>query len=51
MNNLITDVEGVLVGSADDAALASGVTVVMFETPAVASIAIHGGAPARSDGA
>jgi D-aminopeptidase len=49
MNNLITDVEGVLVGSADDAALASGVTVVMFETPAVASIAIHGGAPGVRD--
>jgi len=47
--NLITDVDGVLVGSADDARLASGVTVVLFDEPAVASIAINGGAPALRD--
>ena len=47
--NLITDVEGVRVGSADDAVLASGVTVVLFDEPAVASIAINGGAPALRD--
>ena len=47
--NLITDVEGVLVGSADDERLASGVTVVLFEEPAVASIAMNGGAPALRD--
>jgi len=47
--NLITDVEGVRVGSADDAALASGVTAVLFDEPAVASIAINGGAPALRD--
>src|ERR1700674_5584293 len=47
--NLITDVEGVLVGSADDERLASGVTVVLFEEPAVASIAMNGGAPAVRD--
>src|ERR1700721_1602032 len=47
--NLITDVEGVLVGSADDARLASGVTVVLFEEPAIASIAMTGGAPALRD--
>jgi len=51
MNNLITDLEGVLVGSAEDARAASGATVVFFETPAVASIAIHGGAPGLRDGA
>ena len=34
--NLITDVEGVRVGSADDGRLASGVTVVLFDEPAVA---------------
>jgi D-aminopeptidase len=51
MNNLISDVPGVLVGSADDANLASGVTVVVFETPAVASVAIHGGAPGVRDAA
>jgi Peptidase family S58 len=47
--NLITDVEGVLVGSAEDERLASGVTVVLFEEPAVASIAMNGGAPALRD--
>src|SRR5579883_3148613 len=51
MNNLITDLDGVLVGSAEDERVASGVSVVFFETPAVASIAIHGGAPGVRDGA
>ena len=47
--NLITDVEGVRIGSAHDERLASGVTVVLFDEPAVASIAINGGAPALRD--
>jgi D-aminopeptidase len=47
--NLITDVAGVSVGHAQDATLASGVTVVIFDAPAVASIAIHGGAPGVRD--
>ena len=47
--NLITDVAGVRVGSAHDAGLASGVTVVMFDEPAVASIAMNGGSPALRD--
>jgi D-aminopeptidase len=51
MNNLITDLPGVLVGAAQDAQVASGVSVVVFEEPAVASIAIHGGAPALREGA
>ncbi|MGD0720286.1 MAG: P1 family peptidase [Roseiarcus sp.] len=51
MNNLITDLPGVLVGCSQDARVASGVSVVLFEEPAVASIAIHGGAPALRDGA
>jgi D-aminopeptidase len=42
--NLITDVPGLAVGNAEDAGLASGVTVVVFDEPAVASLAIHGGA-------
>ncbi len=37
MRNLITDVPGVKVGHADDARLASGVTVIRFDEPAVAS--------------
>jgi len=49
--NLITDVPGLAVGNAHDAGLASGVTVVLFEKPAVASLAIHGGAPGVRDGA
>jgi D-aminopeptidase len=47
--NLITDVEGVLVGSAEDQRIATGVTVVMFEEPVVASVAVNGGAPALRD--
>jgi L-aminopeptidase/D-esterase-like protein len=47
--NLITDVPGVSVGHAQDATLASGVTAVIFDAPAVASIAIHGGAPGVRD--
>ncbi|HEX4765653.1 MAG TPA: P1 family peptidase [Lichenihabitans sp.] len=47
--NLITDVAGLKVGHAHDQALASGTTVVVFDRPAVASIAIHGGAPGVRD--
>jgi D-aminopeptidase len=43
--NLITDVPGVLVGNAGDPRLASGVTAVVFEAPAVASIDVRGGGP------
>jgi L-aminopeptidase/D-esterase-like protein len=43
--NLITDVPGVLVGHAQDARLGSGVTAVVFEEPAVASIDVRGGGP------
>lgn len=49
MRNLLTDVPGLRVGHAQDAALASGVTCVVFDRPAVASIAIHGGAPGVRD--
>lgn len=49
IRNLITDVAGLRVGQADDADLASGVTAVVFDRPAVASIAIHGGAPGVRD--
>jgi D-aminopeptidase len=43
--NLITDVPGVLVGHADDARLGSGVTAIVFEEPATASIDVRGGGP------
>ena len=49
MRNLLTDVAGVRVGHADDARLASGLTAVVFDAPATASIAIHGGAPGVRD--
>ena len=45
MNNLLTDISGVRVGHADDAALASGVTAIIFDSPAVASIDVRGGGP------
>ncbi len=45
MNNLLTDVAGVRVGHAHDAALASGSTAVLFDRPAVAAIDIRGGGP------
>lgn len=47
--NLITDVAGLRVGQAGDAGLASGLTAVVFDRPATASIAIHGGAPGVRD--
>jgi L-aminopeptidase/D-esterase-like protein len=43
--NLITDVTGVLVGNADDARLASGVTAIVLDAPAVGSIDVRGGGP------
>jgi L-aminopeptidase/D-esterase-like protein len=45
LKNLLTDVAGVRVGHADDAALASGVTAILFDSPAVASIDVRGGGP------
>jgi L-aminopeptidase/D-esterase-like protein len=43
--NLITDVAGILVGNADAARLASGVTTIVFDEPAVVSVDVRGGAP------
>jgi L-aminopeptidase/D-esterase-like protein len=44
--NLITDVAGLTVGHADDADLRSGVSVVLFDSPAIAGCSVLGGAPA-----
>ncbi len=49
LRNLITDVAGVSVGNAQDLALGSGVTALIFDEPAAASIAVHGGAPGLRD--
>src|SRR5262245_25001219 len=47
--NLITDVAGVLVGHADNARLASGVSAVIFAEPAVTAVDVRGGAPATRE--
>lgn len=51
MKNLLTDIAGVRVGHADDARLASGVTAVIFDTPAVAAIDVRGGGPGTRESA
>jgi L-aminopeptidase/D-esterase-like protein len=51
LKNRLTDIAGVRVGHADDAALASGVTAVIFDRPAVAAIDVRGGGPATRDSA
>jgi L-aminopeptidase/D-esterase-like protein len=51
MNNLLTDIAGVRVGHADDAKLASGVTAVIFDRPAVAAMDVRGGGPGTREGA
>ncbi|SJZ90680.1 L-aminopeptidase/D-esterase [Enhydrobacter aerosaccus] len=43
--NLITDVDGLLVGNAEDDRLRSGVTVVLCDPSAVASVDVRGGGP------
>src|SRR5512146_3356777 len=45
MRTLITDVAGVRVGNAQDAALGSGVTVVVFDRAVVGSVDVRGGGP------
>ncbi|WP_339762237.1 P1 family peptidase [uncultured Hoeflea sp.] len=43
--NLITDVAGLTVGNASDAALNSGVTAIVCDPPATAAVQVLGGAP------
>jgi L-aminopeptidase/D-esterase-like protein len=50
MENSLTDVPGVHVGHADDAQLASGVTAVIFDAPAVAAMDVRGGGPGTREG-
>lgn len=45
MKNLLTDIAGVSVGHAHDGAVGSGVTAIIFDRPAVASIDVRGGGP------
>ena len=49
MLNQLTDIEGVAVGHASDLGLGSGVTAVLFNRPAVAAVAVLGGAPGGRD--
>lgn len=49
MENLITDVPGLSIGNTHDADLISGVSVILFDRPATASVAVLGGAPAGRD--
>lgn len=45
LQNLITDVAGIKIGNAEDGKVKTGVTVVLCEEPAVASVHVMGGAP------
>lgn len=47
--NLITDVDGILVGNAEDQGVRSGVSVVLCEEPSMASVDVRGGAPGTRD--
>ena len=49
MLNLLTDIPGVSVGHATDLALGSGVTAILFDRPAMASVSVLGGAPGSRD--
>ncbi len=49
MRNGLTDVAGLTVGHAHDAQLMSGVTAILFDTPAAASVVVVGGAPGGRD--
>lgn len=51
MRNLLTDIQGVSVGHADDTALASGVTAILFDSPVVASVDVRGGGPGTREDA
>jgi len=45
VRNLITDIAGIKVGHAEDEKLGSGTTVILFDSPAVASVDVRGGGP------
>ncbi len=47
--NLITDVQGLYVGNAEDATLKSGSTVLVGDKPFTAAVSVMGGAPGTRD--
>src|SRR6202790_3679408 len=51
MKKLLTNIDGRRVGHAGEAALAAGVTAVVFDKPAVAAIDVRGGGPGTREGA
>jgi D-aminopeptidase len=51
LRNLITDVAGLRVGHAEDKKLASGVTAILFDEPAVAAADVRGGGPGTRESA
>src|ERR1700752_3981543 len=51
MKNLLTDIPGVRVGHAQDEKIASGVTAIVFDEPAVAAMDVRGGGPGTREGA
>src|SRR6476659_8620007 len=51
LRNLITDVAGVRVGHTQDDKIASGVTAILFEEPAIAAGDLRGGGPGTRESA
>ena len=49
LKNLITDVNGVLVGSSEDKELCTGVTVIAGEKPFLAAVDVRGGGPGTKE--
>ncbi len=49
MRNLITDVEGVFVGSSEDQKLLTGVTVISGNKPFITSVDVRGGGPGTKE--
>ncbi len=47
--NLITDVDGLRVGQAQDESVRTGVTIILPDSPAVAAVDIRGGGPASRE--
>jgi L-aminopeptidase/D-esterase-like protein len=47
--NLLTDIAGVAVGHATDLVRGTGVTAILFDRPAIASVSVLGGAPGSRD--
>lgn len=45
LRGLLTDIPGIRVGHAQDLAVRSGVTAILFDRPAVASVDVRGGGP------